>query len=319
MPLTDQPLRLFNAGLHTSNFQLTGTVARRLTEVELAKRVEGGEYMLESYHYIHRQTMVDKIRASGDKVFLDSGAFSALTQGTAIDLNGYCDYIHKNQDIILNLDGVMIASVLDEIGYGHKAAEQTWKNQQAMEAQGVRPLPCFHAGEPLEFLDHYIENYEYITLGGLVGGSTKGLQEWLDVLWERLTDDDGYPKLKVHGFGITSLPLMLRYPWYSVDSSTWVQWSANGLILEPQEGRQLTVSDKSSARKVAGQHLRNVSEVEQGHLCGVIESQGGEVQRLEELYYARWAWNCWAFPQYMKLRDDTRCKQYFRQKGGLFF
>lgn len=276
--------------------------------------------MLESYHYIHKPALVEKIRRSEDAVFLDSGAFSAFTQGVTIDITAYCDYIKRNQDIVLKDDGVVIASVLDEIGTDPlRTSEQSYKNLLEMEKQDARALPCFHSGEPIEYLDWYIENYEYITLGGLVGSSTKSLQEWLDGVWERLVDETGRPKIKVHGFGITSLPLMLRYPWYSVDSSTWVQWSANGLILEPHEGRQITVSDKSSARKVEGQHLDTLSPIERQHIESVIITQGGDPARLRSMYEARWAWNCWAFPQYMKLRNDKRCKVYVREKPGFFY
>src|SRR5574337_698161 len=90
--------------------------------------------------------------------------------------------------------------------------------------------------------------------------STPQLIHWLDRMWERhLTDGSGRPKLKVHGFGLTSLPLMKRYPWFSVDSSTWVQWSANGMILIPGTG-QVNVSSQSSSRKIENQHLNTYAE-----------------------------------------------------------
>ena len=41
-------------------------------------------------------------------------------------------------------------------------------------------------------------------------------------------------KIKIHGFGITSLELLLRYPWYSVDSSTWKRKGIYGCIIVPK-------------------------------------------------------------------------------------
>lgn len=281
-------MRLFNAGIYTSNFDRLGTVYSRLSESERVQR-ESCENFLESYHYVHKESAVAKMRRDGVKVFLDSGAFSAFTQGVEVDIGKYCDYIHRNADII------EVASVLDAIG----DAEGTWRNQEEMERRGTRPLPCFHYGEPTEVLDYYVSKYEYITIGGMVPISTPQLILWLDRLWaEHLTNADGTPKIRVHGFGLTSLPLMFRYPWYSVDSSTWVQWAANGMILVPGRAGQVDVSNKSSRRKQWGQHMDAHPEIVTRAIEQEIIDFGGDPDRLRDLYYARWAWNAWAFPKY---------------------
>lgn len=283
-------MRLYNAGIYTSNFNLKGKVFAKLDDTEKYMR-KTVEYFLESYHYIHRDSAVKKIRAEGVKVFLDSGAFSAFTQGVEIDIGEYCDYIHKNADII------DFPSVLDAIG----DAEGTWRNQQEMERRGTRPLPCFHYGEPTELLDWYVARYPYITIGGMVPISTPQLKIWLDRLWEEhLTNADGSPKVKVHGFGLTSLPLMMRYPWYSVDSSTWVQWAANGMILIPTRTGQLDVSNKSSRRKVAGQHIDSLAPIQTQAIEDEIRRFCIDPDRLREYYFSRWAWNAWAFPYYAR-------------------
>lgn len=288
-------MQLYNAGIYTSNFNRKGKVYSKLDNTEKYMR-DSVACFLESYHYIHRESAVKKIRAEGQKVFLDSGAFSAFTQGVQIDIAEYCDYIHKNADIIL------FPSVLDAIG----DAEGTWRNQEEMERRGTRPLPCYHYGEPTELLDYYVSKYEYITIGGMVPVSTPQLFIWLDRIWEQhLTNADGTPKTKVHGFGLTSLPLMLRYPWYSVDSSTWVQWAANGMILLPLRGKQLDCSSKSSRRKQAGQHLNSFSPLETKTLEDEIRAFCIDPDRLREYYYSRWAWNAWAFPYYARDKHYT--------------
>lgn len=285
-------MKLYLAGIYTSNFNLTGNVYNRLTPAEQDAR-NGVEWFLESYHYIYRQSAVDKIRNDGVKVFLDSGAFSAFTKGVEVDLPGYCRYIQENEDIIEKVDGVTCASVLDGIGDPLK----TWQNQWAMEQLGVRPLPCFHYGEDERYLEWYIANYEYITLGGMVPISTPQLIHWLDRLWDKyLTDGSGRPRLKVHGFGLTSLPLMKRYPWFSVDSSTWVQWAANGMILVPGVG-QVNVSCNSSSRKIEGQHLNTYTPPQREAIIKEIEKLGFDNQRLQDEYVSRWAFNVWAFPE----------------------
>lgn len=248
-------------------------------------------HILESYHYVGKQAYVDAMRSNGAKVFIDSGAFSAYTLGVDIDLPTYCDYIRRNMDIIRVEDGSLMASVLDGIGDPLK----TWQNQHAMEALGVRPLPCFHAGEDERYLEWYVANYDYITLGGMVGSSTKQLCVWLDRIWDRyLTDGSGRAKIKVHGFGITAVPIMERYPWYSCDSSSWIQSAAFGSIVTPKHG-PINVSEKSPSRHDAGQHATTLTPIEQEYLFQMLESQGFTYERLSTIYESRAAYNLWAF------------------------
>src|SRR5262249_20971453 len=153
----------------------------------------------------------DKVR-----IFLDSGAYTAWTKNTEIDLQQYIDYCQENVDII------EVIAVLDQIPDSPasadltKAIKKTYWNLQEMERRGLKDVvPAYHFLEPEEVLDYYAKNYKYVAIGGLVGKSTKQLLAWLDRMWTRyLLNADGTPKTRVHGFGITSLPAMERYPWF---------------------------------------------------------------------------------------------------------
>lgn len=279
-------MKLYLAGLYTSNFEIGGRLYNRLTEAEKGHR-NGVRYYLESYHYVNRQSYVDRMRKNGVKVFLDSGAFSAFTKGVEVDLEAYCRYIQENADI------VDVASVLDGIGN----PQLTWENQQRMEKLGTRPLPCFHYGEDERYLEYYVANYDYITLGGMVPISTPQLKMWLDRLWEvYLTDGSGKPRTRVHGFGLTTLSLMKRYPWYSVDSSSWVQIAAMGNILIPDKGI-IAVSNNSPAMKQAGRHVDNIPELQRNGCYEEITKRGFEVPRVQQEYVTRWVFNCATFKE----------------------
>lgn len=297
---------LYNAGIFGSNFHIDGgRIFDRLTDNEKRMRLEN-QFFLESYHYVRKGQYAKRIRNDGVKLFLDSGAYTAWTKGEEIDLHEYIDWCHANEDIIA------MASVLDKLVSRvediPEAVKTTFKNLQVMESRGVKNvLPAYHFLENEEVLEYYANNYSYIAIGGLVGKSTKQLLTWLDRIWGLyLVNADGTPKTKVHGFGITALPAMERYPWASVDSSTWVQWSASGMILMPDKyPGQVNVSDRSSYRKLKDQHLTNFRPSETALLEKEIERWGGDVTRLRELYYARWAWNCWAFPKYLELHSNN--------------
>lgn len=283
-------MKVFLAAVYTNNYMKGQKLYNNLLphEQEITRHLPN---ILESWHYVGKQRYVDQMRADGAKVFLDSGAFSAHTLGVKMSLIDYCDYIKRNSDILRVEDGALMASVLDGIG----DPLQTWRNQYEMELRGVRPLPCFHAGEPDEYLEHYVANYDYITIGGMVGKSAGQLHKFLDRIFERfIIDGSGRAKIKVHGFGVTSIPLMEAYPWYSCDSSSWVQATAFGSVHTPKFG-PLAVSEKSPSRHTAGQHISTLTPLEQDRVYQYLEAQGFTYERLSTVYESRAAYNLWAY------------------------
>lgn len=216
-------------------------------------------------------------------LFLDSGAFSAYTQGVEIDIQEYIEFIREHESVIEAYSNLDVIST-DKIG-NKQSAEDTLKNQRIMESAGLSPVPVFHYGEPVEYLEQYIADYDYISLGGMVPISTPQLIPWLDELWaEHLTDDKGMPKVKVHGFGLTSLRLMVRYPWYSVDSTSWVVTGRMGSIYVPrykngqwiynEDSWKIVVSNKSPERKSAGKHIDTFPPIQKKIILEYIHSMG---------------------------------------------
>ena len=211
----------------------------------------------------------------GVSLFLDSGAFSAWSQKTEIDIQEYIKFIKRNEkyiDVYANLDAI-------------GDPQQTWKNQMIMEEAGLSPLPCFHLNEDYEWLNKYVEEYDYIALGGMVGTSVVNLQPFLDQCFGKyICDDTGMPKVKIHGFGLTSLKLMLRYPWFSVDSTSWVVTSRLGSIYIPrykggkyvydEQSWKISVSNKSPDRKEAGQHIETMTPKQKSIFLDYIKEKG---------------------------------------------
>jgi hypothetical protein len=283
-------MNLFLAAVYTNAYKPGQNRYIKLNEHE-QNIVQNLPHILESYHYINSNKIVEQMRADGAKVFLDSGAFSAHTLGVTIPIEEYCEYIKRNMDILRIEDGVVMASVLDGIG----DPLQTWRNQLTMEAYGAKPLPCFHFGEDSRYLDWYIERYDYITIGGMVGKSTDSLIKWLDRIWEKnLVDGSGNAKIKVHAFGITSVTIMERYPWYSCDSSSWIQSAAFGSIVSPDYG-PLSVSTKSPSRHDFGRHVTTLSAPEKDYVLKMLEDQGFTLERLSTVYESRAAYNLWSY------------------------
>ncbi len=305
-------MKIYMAALHSNGYRHTN---RYLKLNDREKHVvDNLPYLLESYHYIHKETFVRAIREKGDRVFLDSGAFSAFTLGIEIDLSKYCDYIKRNMDIIVREDFEPVVSVLDGIGDAHL----TYENQLAMEQNGVKPMPCFHAGEDERYLEWYVQNYDYIALGGMVGTSAKQLMIWLDRIWRKyLLDDSGRSIIKIHGFGITSISVMKRYPWWSCDSSSWIQSAAFGAVVTPKFGA-IQVSDKSPSLKEHGQHVDNFAPIHRKRVIESFQEDGFDYERLSTVYESRAAYNLWSFTQINKLINDAEHECYSIPRQELF-
>jgi hypothetical protein len=296
-------MHIYMAAVYTNAYKPGQGRYEKLNDRE-RQIVETIPHILESWHYVGRQRFVDEMRADGAKVFLDSGAFSMWSQakkyGTKLDLNvgEYCDYINRNRDILRVEDGTLMASVLDGIG----DPLQTYRNQLEMEAYGVKALPCFHFGEDERYLDYYLNakedgktKYDYITIGGMVGKTKQELITWLDRIFDRyIIDGTGKPRVKLHGFGITTVSIMERYPWYSCDSSSWIQGAAFGTVVHPRIGA-LSVSTKSPSRHDQGRHVSTLSPIEREYVEREFEKQGFTFERLSTVYESRAAYNLWSY------------------------
>lgn len=217
------------------------------------------------------------------ELFLDSGAFSAWSQGKEINIDEYIQFIKDHKEVI------DVYANLDVIGN----AEATWNNQMYMEKAGLNPLPVYHYGEDKKWLKRILnKKYDYISLGGMVPISTQDLVHWLDDLFKNhLCDEKGMPTVKVHGFGLTSLRLMLRYPWYSVDSTSWVVTgrmgsiyipkSKNGKWIYDEDSWKIIVSNRSPASKEAGKHINTMSPKEKEILLNYITEKGYSLGKSE--------------------------------------
>jgi hypothetical protein len=269
------------------------------------------DYFLESYHYIQTKRHTDAIRADGRTVFLDSGAFSMFTKNIPVNLDAYADFIKEHQDII------HIASNLDHIGRGGE--QKSYDNQKYLEKCGVVIQPVHHARDTDDWLERYMaEGYDYIFLGGMVPESTPYLQAWLDRMFgDYICGKDGMPKIKVHGFGLTVLSLMERYPWYSVDSTSWVLTGRFGSIyvrLRSNKVIKIVISDQSPKTKDLGAHYDTLAPIVKEEVDSLFAEKGFTAEELREIYWKRDLWNI----AFFKDMCDTPMKPFFRQQKGLF-
>lgn len=161
-----------------------------------------------------------------NNIILDSGAFSAHVKGETLDVEQYAEFVKEYGN---SFEGGCFN--LDVIGDG-KASYDNWKKLRSL---GVDSIPVFHLGTDEKYLHKYLAQTDYIGIGAIANLDTKARLMGLDWVWNNhLANSDGTPKLKVHGLGLTSVRIMLRYPWYSVDSSTATKTAMFGKVHVPE-------------------------------------------------------------------------------------
>lgn len=163
---------------------------------------------------------------------MDCGVVGADSRGTTIDIDDYIDFIRPIEHLL------EFYISLDVIGDGKKSYE----NWEYMLDEGLTPVPVYHYGTPKKYLYEYCHRTDYVAIS--LGKADKRRlsvskrSEMLASIWRsrHLVDSTGYPKVRVHGLGITALELVEAFDWYSVDSSSWVRYGGEfGVCLIPMK------------------------------------------------------------------------------------
>jgi hypothetical protein len=243
-------------------------------------------------------------------LFLDSGAFSANEKGETISINRYADFIQQHGQ------SFSLIANLDVIGDGPKS----WENLKALEAKDCKVVPVFHYEDDEKFLVKMLDGgYRVIALGGLVGASRTVLRRWLDYIWVKyLIHPDGSPRLDVHGFGLTDFELMFDYPWYSIDSTSWVQNSIYGTCVFHQDKTFYKIifsDDHPSTRTFEGWHYRHLPKQWKAKIDKWLEPHGITAEQCASHYSFRYLVNATTFQSLETLGTD----RFVKEKKDAFY
>lgn len=225
------------------------------------------------------------------KLFIDSGAFSAWTQGKEIDVDEYINFINQNKKYfeicasVDNIPGTPKSSQVASIEQVRESCEKTWQNFLYMRSKMDdvnKLLYTFHIGEPWEYLKQALE-YEdehgkiaYIAFGGMVGKKANLIEDFLTHATEivRLSSN---PNVKIHAFGMTNLDKLEKFKLYSADSTTWVKLAGYGNILI--NNKTYCVSDR---QLLSDDNVINKNVALKEAVLKFIEQRGFTLQELSE-------------------------------------
>lgn len=288
--------------------------------------------------------------ATDEKLFLDSGAFSLFFQdvkkhGGGMEfyesdefwqyVDDYAEFVHEFRDVITYYANV------DVIGDPQGSYDVL---KYLEDEHGLDPVPVVHFGNSVKWVSRYIdEGYDFIALGGFVGKPQEDILNWCHKAFRVICDDKGMPRVKTHGFAMTSFKSMTKFPWFSVDSASWVKMGGFGVILIPKRGSDgefiaappanatehdfkimkpftVTVSNKNgSAMKKelptfgdvtkpgSGLHFDHMRKAEQKHVVNWLESVGLQMEGpdgVRESRHARMSANLFYFEKMTEQLPD---------------
>lgn len=191
---------------------------------------------------------------------------------------------------------------------------------------GLDVIPVYHFAEDIKWFKLYMQHTDYIGISGLGQGIPKrDYYEWVNKVFQLICDKDGIPQWKLHGFALTSVELIKRYPFYSIDSSSWVQFSRFGKILVPQlhNGKydytrkplDIFVSNRGLKDVTEGNHIDHCSIQEREYVINYLASLNivlghSEFKTVDANY------KCGTNEKIIKTNDDnTKKVEIFIERG----
>ncbi len=233
-----------------------------------------------------------------NNLFIDSGAFSAHTKDSEVEVDDYISYVNEHPGVFS-----VIAQVDTIPGKFRKpktrqqileAPEKSWENYLYMRER-VHDVPCltpiFHQGEDFKHLKRMLEttfhgeHIEYIGISPANDVQTKDKKKWFEQVYQIIRDSSN-PHVKTHAYGMTSFKVLEQYPVYSADSTSWLMNASMGAIMTPF-GTIFT----SEVKAGNSGHWKSLSANDQQWLIDHVDKFGMTMEQLESDYKARELFN----------------------------
>lgn len=153
---------------------------------------------------------------------IDSGAFSVWNTGGTVDRVKLLEFYQVIKKAFPHSHFINLDSIPGKKGQKpskaevKRACEESWDNYMFFKANNFEVLPVFHEDDEWEYLHRMMKETDYIAISPANDSSVKRRMKRLDRVYSILKAD-----YKTHGLAATSIQLLKRYPFYSVDSINW--------------------------------------------------------------------------------------------------
>lgn len=196
----------------------------------------GCKFWLSSFLYVVKMKpeIMNQIIAAKDFFILDSGAHTFQKDGNTTD---YDQFVREYGEYVKNNPWIDEYAELDiENKVGISQVEK-WRDKLE-SIVGKPPIVVWHRERGKEYYKHMVRKYPYVGFSGFVKTITGGMEvpmKYVGWFIKEAHDND----CKIHGFGFTRSSLLYRFPFDSVDSSSWIMGSKFGTYFHLRNGIEL--------------------------------------------------------------------------------
>lgn len=185
---------------------------------QLDKRI----FLLESFAYIDKHKEDLELIKKHD-LLIDSGAFTFIYSNKNKLKIDWDEYIEKYIQFIVEHDIKNFFELdIESIVGMDKMHELRYKLEKLTNKQSI---PVFHKERGKDYWLRMVQEYDYVAIGGITSNAStlfKILPWFLKTAKEH--------NCKVHGLGFTRMKFLHEMPFYSVDSTTWLNAGKYGEI-----------------------------------------------------------------------------------------
>lgn len=224
------------------DFYFAGSQCDEATDIMISKNMN----ILKSYMNDKKKILElfeKKDQGWTGKLLIDNGAFTIHRQGGSVNIDEYIDWINNNDDhfdYAIALDSIPgkwgERRTHEELKYSQ---QKTWENYLYMIEKCNNPyklLPVFHHGEDFSCLERFINHkidgqyIKYMCISGNKQLTNKQREEFYKKCFAIIHASNN-PDIKIHCLGSATLSNARRFPFTSMDASSWIMTGANGGIM----------------------------------------------------------------------------------------
>lgn len=307
----------------TPAYYFSGSMGRRGPECEvIADKITHrlcschASYIREAEYW--SDLIAHSSNAESKELLFDSGAFTSWSKGHMVDLKELIETYRKlvnkygssvknvwliNLDVIPGSPGR--TALKDEIDEAIKQSDINFR--ELTREFGSIVLPVFHQNEDEARLKEVADMADYICVSPRNDVVEKYRVEWAQYVHSLI------PGKKTHGLATTGEQMMLRVPWYSVDSATWLYIGAMGNVayLCGSKLNTIAISNESPARYDMYCHYETSSNLVKEAVRERASEHGITVDELKRDHMARKLMNGLEIVEWLELLKKP--KQNFSQ------
>ena len=172
------------------------------------------------------------------KLLIDNGEFTFHRKGGSIDIDEYIAWLNKYDKYIDH--AIALDNIPGKWGQPRTSedvkisAEKTWKNYVYMKKHCKSPqklLPVFHMGESFDNLKRFLacKDLKYICISGMKDLTNQQREDWYEQCFYIISHSE-HKDIKVHCLGSATISNARKYPFTSMDATSWIMTGANGSI-----------------------------------------------------------------------------------------